>query len=91
MKLPSGQEILTIHSCLHVHYSRLLVISTIIYNMYVILTYMHLLWALFLCFVFSQLVNTGVLTTRDIGSWWLSVPGAGIFMKNFSNGKATLL
>ena len=40
-----------------------------------------------LCVFFSQLVNTGVLTTRDIGSWWLSVPGAGIFMKNFSNGK----
>ena len=38
---------------------------------------------------FSQLVNTGVLTTRDVGSWWLSVPGAGIFMKNFSNGKVT--
>ena len=39
---------------------------------------------------FSQLVNIGVLTTRDIGSWWLSVPGAGIFMKNFSNGTSTI-
>ena len=33
-----------------------------------------------------QLVNIGVLTTRDVGSWWLSIPGAGAFMKSFSNG-----
>ncbi|XP_020628815.1 serine/threonine-protein kinase 19-like isoform X2 [Orbicella faveolata] len=39
----------------------------------------------------TQLVNTGVLTTRDIGSWWLSIPGAGIFMKNFSNGRKALI
>lgn len=43
----------------------------------------------FVVHVFSQLVNTGVLTTRDVGSWWLSIPGAGVFMKNFSNGKIT--
>ena len=38
-------------------------------------------------FCCSHLVNTGVLTTRDVGSWWLSIPGAGVFMKNFSNGR----
>ena len=55
-----------------------------LFNLYVIFAFKYFMWTL--CF-FSQLVNTGVLTTRDIGSWWLSVPGAGIFMKNFSNGK----
>lgn len=39
----------------------------------------------------TQLVNTGILTTRDIGSWWLSIPGAGVFMKNFSNGRKALI
>lgn len=39
----------------------------------------------------TQLVNIGVLTTRDVGSWWLSIPGAGIFMKNFSNGRKALI
>ncbi|CAH3039248.1 unnamed protein product [Pocillopora meandrina] len=39
----------------------------------------------------TQLVNTGILTTRDVGSWWLSIPGAGIFMKNFSNGRKALI
>ena len=40
--------------------------------------------------IYRQLVNTGILTTRDVGSWWLSIPGAGIFMKNFSNGKGKM-
>ncbi|KAL9956715.1 hypothetical protein ACROYT_G038236 [Oculina patagonica] len=39
----------------------------------------------------THLVNTGVLTTRDIGSWWLSIPGAGVFMKNFTNGRTALI
>lgn len=39
----------------------------------------------------THLVNTGVLTTRDVGSWWLSIPGAGVFMKNFSNGRKALI
>jgi len=37
------------------------------------------------------MVSTGVLTTRDVGSWWLSIPGAGVFMKNFSNGNQSML
>ena len=40
--------------------------------------------------IYRQLVNIGILTTRDVGSWWLSIPGAGIFMKNFSNGKGKM-
>ncbi|XP_015762565.1 PREDICTED: serine/threonine-protein kinase 19-like isoform X2 [Acropora digitifera] len=39
----------------------------------------------------THLVNTGVLTARDVGSWWLSIPGAGVFMKNFSNGRKALV
>ncbi|KAM7135063.1 inactive serine/threonine-protein kinase 19 isoform 2-T2 [Molossus nigricans] len=31
----------------------------------------------------TQLVNAGVLTVRDAGSWWLAVPGAGRFIKHF--------
>ncbi|KAL7986417.1 hypothetical protein Chor_011583 [Crotalus horridus] len=31
----------------------------------------------------TQLVNAGVLTVRDAGSWWLAVPGAGRFIKCF--------
>lgn len=33
-----------------------------------------------------QLVNAGVLTVRDAGSWWLAVPGAGKFIKYFVKG-----
>lgn len=33
-----------------------------------------------------QLVNAGVLTVRDAGSWWLAVPGAGRFVKYFVKG-----
>lgn len=33
-----------------------------------------------------QLVNAGVLTVRDAGSWWLAVPGAGRFIKCFVKG-----
>lgn len=33
-----------------------------------------------------QLVNAGVLTVRDAGSWWLAVPGAGRFIKYFIKG-----
>ena len=50
------------------------------------------LWSLYVHFgvIYRQLVNIGILTTRDVGSWWLSIPGAGIFMKNFSNGKGKM-
>lgn len=33
-----------------------------------------------------HLVNAGVLTVRDAGSWWLAVPGAGRFIKCFVKG-----
>nr|XP_054763251.1 serine/threonine-protein kinase 19-like [Lytechinus pictus] len=39
----------------------------------------------------TMLVNAGMLTVRDVGSWWLSIPGAGIFMKNFSKGRQSVL
>ncbi|XP_043819335.1 serine/threonine-protein kinase 19 isoform X1 [Dromiciops gliroides] len=38
-----------------------------------------------------QLVNAGVLTVRDAGSWWLSVPGAGRFVKYFVKGRQAVL
>lgn len=39
----------------------------------------------------TQLVHAGLLTVRDVGSWWLSIPGAGIFMKSFTKGRQSLL
>ncbi|XP_030839811.1 serine/threonine-protein kinase 19 [Strongylocentrotus purpuratus] len=39
----------------------------------------------------TMLVIAGMLTVRDVGSWWLSIPGAGIFMKNFSKGRQSVL
>ncbi|XP_074167483.1 inactive serine/threonine-protein kinase 19 isoform X4 [Sminthopsis crassicaudata] len=39
----------------------------------------------------TQLVNAGVLTVRDAGSWWLSVPGAGRFVKYFVKGRRAVL
>ncbi|XP_057349689.1 serine/threonine-protein kinase 19 isoform X1 [Manis pentadactyla] len=39
----------------------------------------------------TQLVNAGVLTVRDAGSWWLAVPGAGRFIKYFVKGRQTVL
>ncbi|XP_054936152.1 inactive serine/threonine-protein kinase 19 isoform X3 [Physeter macrocephalus] len=38
-----------------------------------------------------QLVNAGVLTVRDAGSWWLAVPGAGRFIKYFVKGRQAVL
>lgn len=38
-----------------------------------------------------QLVNAGVLTVRDAGSWWLAVPGAGRFIKCFVKGRQAVL
>ncbi|XP_051852215.1 serine/threonine-protein kinase 19 isoform X1 [Antechinus flavipes] len=38
-----------------------------------------------------QLVNAGILTVRDAGSWWLSVPGAGRFVKYFVKGRRAVL
>ncbi|XP_024594439.1 serine/threonine-protein kinase 19 isoform X2 [Neophocaena asiaeorientalis asiaeorientalis] len=39
----------------------------------------------------TQLVNAGVLTVRDAGSWWLAVPGAGRFIKCFVKGRQAVL
>ncbi|XP_072125292.1 inactive serine/threonine-protein kinase 19-like isoform X2 [Mobula birostris] len=39
----------------------------------------------------TQLVNAGVLTVRDVGSWWLAIPGAGRFVKYFVKGRKTVL
>ncbi|XP_070591749.1 inactive serine/threonine-protein kinase 19 [Erythrolamprus reginae] len=39
----------------------------------------------------TQLVNAGVLTVRDAGSWWLAVPGAGRFIKCFIKGRKAVL
>ena len=33
----------------------------------------------------------GVLAVRDVGSWWLSIPGVGVFMKNFTKGNMRFL
>uniref|UniRef100_A0A3P9MJM3 Serine/threonine kinase 19 n=1 Tax=Oryzias latipes TaxID=8090 RepID=A0A3P9MJM3_ORYLA len=37
-----------------------------------------------------QLVKSGVLTVRDAGSWWLSIPNTGKFVKYFIQRKAVL-
>ncbi|XP_038624549.1 serine/threonine-protein kinase 19 isoform X2 [Tachyglossus aculeatus] len=39
----------------------------------------------------TQLVNAGILTVRDAGSWWLAVPGAGRFVKVFVKGRQAVL
>ncbi|XP_066472627.1 inactive serine/threonine-protein kinase 19 isoform X3 [Tiliqua scincoides] len=39
----------------------------------------------------TELVNAGVLTVRDAGSWWLAVPGAGRFVKCFIKGRKAVL
>ncbi|KAM5146719.1 inactive serine/threonine-protein kinase 19 [Mantella aurantiaca] len=39
----------------------------------------------------TQLVNAGLLTVRDAGSWWLSVPGAGKFVSHFIKGRKALV
>ncbi|XP_062829730.1 inactive serine/threonine-protein kinase 19 isoform X2 [Anolis carolinensis] len=39
----------------------------------------------------TQLVNAGVLTVRDAGSWWLAVPRAGHFVKYFIKGRKAVL
>ncbi|XP_055984145.1 inactive serine/threonine-protein kinase 19 isoform X2 [Sorex fumeus] len=39
----------------------------------------------------TRLVNAGVLTVRDAGSWWLAVPGAGKFIKYFVKGRQAVL
>ncbi|CAI5675366.1 unnamed protein product [Oreochromis niloticus] len=40
---------------------------------------------------FGQLVKSGVLTVRDAGSWWLSIPNSGKFTKYFIKGRKAVL
>ncbi|XP_049324103.1 serine/threonine-protein kinase 19 isoform X2 [Astyanax mexicanus] len=39
----------------------------------------------------TQLVKSGVLTVRDAGSWWLSIPNSGRFTKYFIQGRKAVL
>ncbi|XP_037113192.1 serine/threonine-protein kinase 19-like [Syngnathus acus] len=39
----------------------------------------------------TQLVKAGVLTVRDAGSWWLSIPNSGRFTKHFIQGRKGVL
>ncbi|KAG9470364.1 inactive serine/threonine-protein kinase 19 [Eleutherodactylus coqui] len=39
----------------------------------------------------TQLVRSGLLTVRDAGSWWLSIPGVGKFSKHYTKGRKALL
>ena len=50
-----------------------------------------MLLVLLIIYAFSVLVNNGLLQCRDIGSWWLGIPGAGVFMKHFTKGRQTIL
>lgn len=42
------------------------------------------------CIFCRQLVRAGLLTVRDLGSWWISVPFAGNFIKAYKKGKRAL-
>uniref|UniRef100_A0A1A8PIY3 Serine/threonine kinase 19 n=4 Tax=Nothobranchius TaxID=28779 RepID=A0A1A8PIY3_9TELE len=39
----------------------------------------------------TQLVKSGVLTVREAGSWWLSIPNSGKFTKYFIQGRKAVL
>ncbi|KAK6312178.1 serine/threonine-protein kinase 19-like isoform X1 [Coregonus clupeaformis] len=39
----------------------------------------------------TQLVKSGVLTVRDAGSWWLSIPNSGRFTKYLIQGRKAVL
>ena len=39
----------------------------------------------------SQLMSSGLLTVQDVGSYWLSVPGLGSFMRHFLKGRDCVL
>ena len=56
-----------------------IVTSQVVYNIYVVF------------YVFSQLVKACVLTVRDVGSWWIAIPSAGVFMKSFIRGRKAVL
>ncbi|XP_069122738.1 inactive serine/threonine-protein kinase 19-like [Argopecten irradians] len=39
----------------------------------------------------TQLVKASVITVKDLGNWWLSIPNAGTFMKCFLRGRKAVL
>lgn len=39
----------------------------------------------------TQLVKACVLTVRDVGSWWVAIPSAGMYMKSFMRGRKAVL
>lgn len=39
----------------------------------------------------TELVNSGLITLQDAGSWWFSFPGAGQFVKMFHKGRQIAL
>ncbi|XP_072777207.1 inactive serine/threonine-protein kinase 19 isoform X5 [Taeniopygia guttata] len=39
----------------------------------------------------TQLVAVGLLTVRDVGSWWVAVPGVGRFVRALLRGRRALL
>ncbi|XP_072021535.1 inactive serine/threonine-protein kinase 19-like [Amphiura filiformis] len=39
----------------------------------------------------THLLRGGALNVRDVGSWWLAVPGAGLFIKNLVKGRESLV
>ncbi|KAK7940346.1 hypothetical protein WMY93_003672 [Mugilogobius chulae] len=39
----------------------------------------------------TQLVKSGVLTVRDAGSWWLSIPNSGKYTKYFIQGRKAVI
>ena len=36
-------------------------------------------------------MRNGLLQCRDVGSWWLGIPGAGVFMRHFTKGRQKIL
>ncbi|XP_064600339.1 inactive serine/threonine-protein kinase 19-like [Liolophura sinensis] len=39
----------------------------------------------------TQMVKANLLTFREVGSWWLSIPNTGVFMKSFIRGRKSVL
>jgi len=39
----------------------------------------------------TDLMKAGLLTLREVGSWWLAIPGAGEFMKSYVRGRKAVL
>ncbi|GAB6029281.1 Serine/threonine-protein kinase 19 [Chamberlinius hualienensis] len=39
----------------------------------------------------TELMRIGMLTVRDVGSWWLAIPAAGQFMKYYLKGRKAIL